>query len=233
MMYGRVTLAGILLAALGCDVSERTMYPDPRTIDWDRIESIDFENPTEKDIPVLISLFADHPGEILQRAYVALQRIGEPAIPALVENLRRDRDLRTRFIIRESAIGRMGPAAIPKLLEVIDDPRYFAGDVMFALARCRPTTKEAVATLLAYLRDDNVAIRLSALESLSRMATEPDPPVIAAVPDALAELIKVERDRKLRGRAEALLARLNHEIAMIRGRDAEYGDRGDEAPKTR
>ena len=127
----------------------------------------------------------------------------------------------------------MGRAAIPCLLEVLDNPDYVRKDVMVALGRCRPTTKEAVSVLIQLLRDDDLAIREASLLALDGLLFNPEPEVMTVVPAALKRFLDQESHPKLYARAWRMLEELEDWIEYDATKAKETQQQEQDSEKTR
>ena len=109
-----------IISVAGCSDEIPRTKPPPREVD---LRGIDFDNPLPGDAPRLVALLGVDGAEVAYRAQVALVGIGEPAIPSLIEGLRRQECF---FVPARSrrALTSIGPSAIPPLLEVLNDPVY-------------------------------------------------------------------------------------------------------------
>jgi len=88
------------------------------------------------------------------------------------------------------ALGRIGPSAIPQLIELLKSPepdvRLIAAQV---LARMGSDAKEAVPHLIPLLKDRDERIRKSAARTLGRIG----PDAAAAVPELMQALLEESR----------------------------------------
>jgi hypothetical protein len=85
------------------------------------------------------------------------------------------------------ALGRIGPPAIPQLIELLKSPnpdvRLIAAQV---LARMGSDAKEAVPTLIPLLKDPDERVRKAATRTLGRIG----PDAAAAVPELMQALVE-------------------------------------------
>jgi HEAT repeat protein len=142
-------------------------------------------------VPSLIEALKSSSQSVLFNAIEALGNIGpdaSAAMPALV-------DLTTRASEREirdaaaSALWRLGPAAVPLLLEAVADSGRRVG-AQAALFRFDPEMTEVAPYLVPALDNSNYEIRRQAAMSLTRL----DSPTPEAVPALIRMLAEPELD---------------------------------------
>ena len=201
----------LLVACAGCNRQSPPARTPAWRIDVELLRSIDFDNPTLDDVPALVALFDAHPPEIVRDAQGALARIGEPAIPALIQRLR----VEESYIVQNrasDALQRLGRCAAPALLDVFNDAAYGQPYVASVLASIRPPTDEIIAALIFALREEQC--RRPVLSSINVSFYHEAKPLERA----LLRLLD-DRDPVVRSQARDLLDALNYEwIAAVDAR---------------
>lgn len=136
-------------------------------------------------VPALIQALNDPDRQVWAQAISILANLGpdaEPAIPKLLEQFAtkkggRQRDIRQAMLRASFALSRIGPKALPSLLDGVksDDPGLRAGCAK-ALGGMGPAAKEAIPLLVANLRlmgEDERRETIDALGLMGRDAAKP------------------------------------------------------------
>jgi HEAT repeat protein len=169
---------------------------------------------SSQEINSLIKKLKTNDEKELDATISELGKIGEPAIPALIEALR-DRNL----LVRRSAAGvleeKIGPPAIPALAKALKNSdvrvRRGAAGVLetinnqFYLSKQPSEAKTAVPQLIPLLKDSDANVRRSAVYALDRIGAEAK----TAVPH-LIPLLK-DSDINVRNSAASALGRIGAE----------------------
>ncbi len=188
------------------------------TQDWrtdsELLRSIDLDNPQPEDVPALVALFEEHSFYICEAANRALVRIGEQAIPQLVDKLRPSEPRRVKSTLLRT-FEEIGPSAIPFLVEALDDDGFDHFYILHALGKINPTTQEVVSALVDALDGEFVIVALYALGHLGDRGYPAYPELRAAVPAIFALL----RDKNARVRTEAAFSlwRVDNDAARRAG----------------
>lgn len=147
------------------------------------------EKPAGSDVPALIADLKSGNPEAAGKANLALVRIGEPAVPALVELLSGD-DVQLRGVAAATlwAMGPKAKAAVPALAAALSDADLDVrlGSAM-ALEAIGPDAKDAVPALIRALKDKEGRVRQWAAKALGKIG----PAARQALP-ALAEASKLD-----------------------------------------
>jgi HEAT repeat protein len=139
------------------------------------------------DITGLVAALQSGDAEKSGRANLELIRLGEPAVPGLIEMLK-DPDPRVRGLAASTFWGMGGKAraAVPALAEALSDPDpSFRTQIAMALENMGPDAKDAVPALIRALSDPDRGVRQASVKALGRIG----PAARAAVP-ALSRALK-------------------------------------------
>jgi HEAT repeat protein len=160
--------------------------------------------PPEAQVPGLIADLQNPDPEVSGKANLALIRLGEPAVPQLVEMLKSD-DVRIRTLAVTAfwGLGEKGRAAVPALAATLGDPvdSVRVGAAM-ALDNMGPPAKDAVPELIRSLRDSDPKVRQWAAKALGSIGPAAEKAVPALVRAARSEGQRPaaeEAIRKIRG----------------------------------
>ena len=138
-------------------------------------------------VPALISILPTSEGWQAAYTLADIGRSASPAVPALVKALRKERVPRPFRTPPSSAfaLGRIGPAAIPGLADVLKDrdSRVRMSAVM-AFALMGKEAKPAVPSLLNLLNDRDAEVRHTTALTLAAIGAEPEK-IIAGLSDCL------------------------------------------------
>ncbi len=165
---------------------------------------------TLEAVPALIDALADRVTTVAQVASAILERIGAPAVSAMLEALRDEkRDLRQVQIAR--TLGRIRPRgeAVPAALaRLISSPHpHVSQAAAEALGELGPTAQQADVALVGGLADWSDGVRLACAQALGRI----QPHLEVAVPALLRVL--PDRVEAVREAAVASLVQLGPEAA--------------------
>lgn len=141
----------------------------------------------EAEIASYIQKFRTDDFRVYQDALRDLERIGTPAVPALIEALQ-DKDVRVRVYAADvlGALGSKAQEAVPALAKALKDPdQYVRASAAEALHEIGSQAKDAVTELIGALKDEDRYVRYSAADALGRIGPEAK----TAVP-ALIETLK-------------------------------------------
>jgi HEAT repeat protein len=139
-------------------------------------------------VPALIRLLKDPDGALHGFAALALGNQGEaaaPAIPALIEALadpaagRLDDGTLVAYLLTmpaAEALARIGPQAVPALLEALKAPRT-RGQALVALERMGPRARAALPALRDLLGSDDKRLRAGAASALLHIDDAPEAPL--------------------------------------------------------
>lgn len=142
---------------------------------------------SKPDITGLVAALQSGDAEKSGRANLELIRLGEPAVPGLIEMLK-DPDPRVRGLAASTFWGMGGKAraAAPALAEALSDPDpSFRTQVAMALENMGPDAKDAVPALITALSDPDRGVRQASVKALGSIG----PAAKAAVP-ALSRALK-------------------------------------------
>jgi HEAT repeat protein len=168
-------------------------------------------------VPALITALSDPDRQVWSMAVSVLADLGPDAadaLPALIDNLdskknrgQRDRDKRQVLFRSAHAIARIGPVAIPQLIEALksEDSMTRAGAAK-ALGGMGAAAREAVSGLVANLPRDPADERADTIEALALIGRD-------AVP-ALGEALGSNEPRTRSGAALAL-AQIGRDAASV------------------
>jgi len=139
------------------------------------------------DVTGLVAALQSGDAEKSGRANLELIRLGEPAVPGLIEMLK-DPDPRVRGLAASTFWGMGGKAraAAPALGEALSDPDpSFRTQVAMALENMGPDASEAVPALIKALADPDRGVRQASVKALGKIG----PGAKAAIP-ALRRALK-------------------------------------------
>ncbi len=145
--------------------------------------------PPEPNVAAVISDLQNTDPAVSGKANLELIRIGEPAVPPLIEMLRSE-DVRFRTLAATAlwGMGEKGRAAVPALASLLGDREASVRlAAAMALENMGPDAAVAVPELLRALRDRDGKVRLWAAKALGKIG----PAAEKAVP-ALARAAKTE-----------------------------------------
>lgn len=180
MVSGRLVLAG-LVALLGLPLACRG-------------------KPPEANVPGLIADLQNPDPAVSGKANLALIRLGEPAVPALVEMLKSD-DVRLRSLAATTlwGLGGKGKAAVSTLAATLGDPvdsvRVAAA---MALDNMGPHAEEAVPALIRSLKDRDAKVRQWSAKALGSIGPAAEKAVPALVQAARFEGIRPAAEEAIR-----------------------------------
>jgi HEAT repeat protein len=165
-------------------------------------------SPPEVDVvPGLIADLQNPDREVSGKANLALIRVGEPAVPRLVEMLKSD-DARIRILAVTAfwGLGEKGRAAVPALAVALGDPSdsVRVGAAM-ALDNMAPHAADAVPALIRSLKDRDGKVRQWSAKALGNIGPAADKAVPALFQATRADAIRPtaeEAIRKIRGLKE-------------------------------
>jgi HEAT repeat protein len=154
------------------------------------------------DIGALIADLKSPDQEVSGPANLTLIRVGEPAVPALVELLKdKDARLRARAATTLWGMGSKGKAGVPALALALADPDL---DVRLASAMALegmgPDTKEAMPALVRALKDREGRVRQWAAKALGKIGP--------AAKDALPALVEASKYDPIRPAAEEAISQI-------------------------
>lgn len=134
-------------------------------------------------IPALVKALKEGAPQVRQRAARALEIMGpkaEPAISPLIEAFK-DKDVQA---VAYTALGKIGPAAVPFLLQSLKDPdKKIRLNTIFALSSMGPGAQDAVGALIGILNDKDLEIRGVASNALGFIGPAAVPSLIEALKD--------------------------------------------------
>ena len=167
-------------------------------------ESVSPQKASSKEISSLIEKLKSNDEKELDAAIEKLEKIGEPAIPALTEALQDKNSLIGRSAAE--VLAKIGPPAVPALAKGLknSDP-YVRIIAVSALGRIRAEAKTAVPLLLPALKDSEARVRTIAASALGSLGAEAK----TAVPQ-LIPLLK-DSDANVRFTAASALGRIGAE----------------------
>ena len=136
--------------------------------------------PAARVVPVLISTLADPDENIRVVGSVALQNLGEPAVPYLIEALKAESaEIRLNAAYALGEIGTPLDTILPALIRTLTDPEW---NVRRLVVRALVTIgSPAVTSLIQALNSDNPDLRRMAERALSDIGT---PEARRAIADA-------------------------------------------------
>jgi HEAT repeat protein len=148
--------------------------------------------------------------DVSGQANLALIRIGEPAVPAVVELLGSDdAQLRARAASTLWGMGSKGKAAVPALASTLADPdmEVRVASAM-ALEGIGPDAKEAVPALVRALKDREGRVRQWAAKALGKIGP--------AAKDALPALVEASKFDPIRPAVEEAISQIQGEQPINR-----------------
>ena len=200
-------------------------------------------------LPALIKALDDPDKQVWSYAVAAIAGLGPDAadaIPALIEDLdgrksrgRRDRDKRQVLVRSAFALSRIGPAAIPPLIAVLDaDDSPLRAGAAKALGGMGPAAKQAIPALRENLGHGDEVVRQESIEAIALIGPASVAPLIemlgwkepvqrasaalalaelgrvaAAAAPALTQLLAKEGDATVRAAALSALPKVSPEPA--------------------
>jgi HEAT repeat protein len=165
------------------------------------------KSPEVDVVPALITDLQNPDSEVSGKANLALIRVGEPAVPQLVEMLKSD-DVRIRTLAVTAlwGFGEKGRAAVPALAAALGDPvDSVRASAAMALDNMGPHAKDAVPALIRSLMDRDGKVRQWSAKALGSIGPAAENAVPALVQAARTEAIRPaaeEAIRKIRGLRE-------------------------------
>jgi HEAT repeat protein len=140
------------------------------------------------------------------KANLALIRVGEPAVPAVLELLQgEDKRLRSTALLTFWGMGEKAKAAVPALVVALQDPDLdIRNGAALALANMGPAAQEAVPALVTALGDSDRRVRQTAVKALGNIGPAAAP-AIPAITRALQKGSWPEAEeaiRQIQGRVE-------------------------------
>jgi len=160
--------------------------------------------PPAPNIPGLIADLTNPDPEVSGRANLTLIRLGEPAVPPLVELLQSD-DVRLRTLAATTlfGLGEKGRAAVPALVATLGDAEASVRlTAAMALGNMGAEAKEAVPALIRSLKDRDGKVSQWAANALGSIGPAAEAAVPALVQAARAEGIRHAAEdaiRRIRG----------------------------------
>lgn len=197
----RATIAGLLVGAWVMAVSGAQRTPSEYAADLESTDprirreaayQLSRLGPDVREVvPQLIRALNDDEQQVWFGAVTALTHLGpeaEPALEALLRDLegwqpfRRNRQGSQALYRTAVALGAIGEAAVPSLVERLGDRRWHvrAGAAM-ALGYAGDAGRPGIAGLVGLLGDDRAEVREAATETLARMGS----PAVAPLGEAL------------------------------------------------
>jgi HEAT repeat protein len=141
------------------------------------------------------------------KANLALIRVGEPAVPAVLELLQSgDPHLRSLALLNFWGMGEKAKAAVPALIQALSDPDVeIRNGAALALANMGPAAADAVPALITALGDSDRRVRQTAVKALGGIgpAAAPALPVITKALKRGSWPEAEEAIRRIQGRDEA------------------------------
>src|SRR5262249_32596209 len=161
-------------------------------------------------VPELIKALKDKDPGFSSNAVGMLVQIGSPAVAALVEALKDDDPILRRNAA--SALGQIGPKAEAAVTALADALKDKEADVRTSAASAlrgiglKPET--AVPALIEALKDENWGVRQIAVWALMHFIEEKEAPVLREMDTALADALKDNENREVRGFAATALVQI-------------------------
>jgi HEAT repeat protein len=159
-------------------------------------------SPQAGDAAALVTQLKSADPEARGKASLAIVRLGEPAVPGLIEMLKSE-DAQYRATAASTLFG-MGPkgrAAVPALAEALSDPSSdMRVSAAMALESIGPDAAPAVPALVRALRDRETVVRQRAAIALGSIG--------AGARDALPALAEASRHDAIRPSAEAAIQKI-------------------------
>ena len=150
---------------------------------------------SEADVSALVRLLDDDDENVRAAASTALEKIGKPAMPALLRTLGNGDPVFLQAVV--DTLGRMGPVAVPGLSETLHGEReadIARGYAAMALARIADRDEDVMPSLVEALEDEQEYVRMSTAEALGHAGLLARP--------AVARLVEMASDAR-----EAVLVR--------------------------
>lgn len=177
-----------------------------------------------KGVPGLLEALRDESETVRLNGAFALGAVGEPAVPALIDALRREALASIEETTAKTpdnahgtnptagcaamALSVIGPPAVPALVDVFDDDHWWVRAVAVdVVARIGPGAGAAVPALLDRLSDDHWWVRRNAVEALGTVEAF-SPATVRALTGVLAD-----RDYRVRRNAAITLAKIGPSAA--------------------
>lgn len=170
MLSRRLTLVGVV-TVMGLPLACRSPVPEVNVV------------------PGLIADLQNPDPDVSGKANLALIRVGEPAVPQLVEMLKSD-DVRIRTLAVTAfwGLGEKGRAAVPALAAALGDPvDSVRASAAMALDNMGPHAKDAVPALIRSLRDSDPKVRQWSAKALGSIGPAAEKAVPALVRAARSE----------------------------------------------
>jgi NADH dehydrogenase len=147
-----------------------------------------------------LSLLASDEEPAQQDAVGALNRLGQAAVPELIQALNDDDwQVRHQAALVLGAIGPEAKAAVPALIAALDDDdKYFRSHAATALGKIGPEARAAVPALIEALKDRDEDVRRAAAAALGEIGPE--------ARQAVAALVELLRDPRKPVRKQAVRA---------------------------
>lgn len=140
------------------------------------------------------------------KANLALIKVGEPAVPAVLELLQSgDPRLRSLALLNFWGMGEKAKAAVPALVQALADPDVeIRNGAALALANMGPAAQDAVPALITALGDSDRRVRQTSVKALGGIgpAAAPAIPVITRALKRGSWPEAEEAIRKIQGRDE-------------------------------
>ncbi|HVO33007.1 MAG TPA: HEAT repeat domain-containing protein [Elusimicrobiota bacterium] len=116
----------------------------------------------------LVLMLRDPEFQVHAAAEATLLQIGEPAIPYVAARLRKEDEGGRKILLR--LLGKMGPAAVPALVDHLqqDPSPYIRSDAADALAEQGSLPRDAVEALIGALKDLDDGVRVSVTTALGQ-----------------------------------------------------------------
>jgi HEAT repeat protein len=124
----------------------------------------------------LSAALRDGDADVQRNASLALQNVGEPAVPTLVEALS-EKGTKITGLARTSLVA-IGAPAVPALIKALEDnnsPAVVRTQVCSVLEQIGPAASDAADALTAAQKDSNKAVRDAAARALKKNAHGPQP----------------------------------------------------------
>jgi HEAT repeat protein len=156
--------------------------------------------PEADAVPGLIADLQNPDPEVSGQANLALIRLGEPAVPQLVEMLKSD-DVRIRTLAVTAfwGLGEKGRAAVPALAATLGDPvDSVRAAAAMALDNMGPNAKDAVPALIRSLRDRDGKVRQWSAKALGSIGPAAEKAVPALAQAARSEAIRPAAEEAIR-----------------------------------
>jgi NADH dehydrogenase len=147
-----------------------------------------------------LRLLASEKEAAQQEAVGALSRLGQAAVPELIQALNDDEwQVRNQAAVVLGAIGPEAKAAVPALMDVLqDDDKYFRSHGATALGKIGREARAAVPALIKVLKDEDEDVRREAAAALGRIGPE--------AREAVGPLLELFKDPRKPVRKQAIRA---------------------------